>query len=487
MSAFDAATEAQLRVLQAGAMPETAVRARERKTPRAASKDSTLARFAGIAPDPENVLALRDDHPAILEGRTIFPNSVVGAFDSPRFLVSGHNSSKLGRDVRKGPWRGMPIFHLTLEERATCPRSCLQWATCYGNAMPYARRHDHTDPDFLPALKAEIVTLARQHRDGFAVRLHSLGDFYSVAYVQMWADLLDALPNLRCFGYTARREDADDEESRRIAKAVRWLTDQAWDVFAIRMSGRGGPQGAVVVDSAAEAGDAILCPAQTHRTEACATCALCWSSAAHDKAIAFLRHGMKRRQARVDRPTQGADAPPAAPRARKRNPEIAARNAEWRRRYEAGETLADIADQVTTPGHVRAGILSAGGEMRSRERAAQLRWAEASAKAALARQKSGALQSGVRPGEHADKSKPLADPRGFRPENNDRTTGRTDYTPLKFQKPIAFSPGEQEALVAAAIAEGKVTQCQPGHAFGATPQRTMVGATGRSNMAAIHR
>lgn len=258
---------------------------------RPVANDGTLARFATTAPRPDDVWRPSDDHAALAEARTLFPSTVVAPHASPAFLVSGHNNPKLGKEVRKGPWAGLPIYHLTLEERATCPRSCKQWATCFGNSMHLARRHDHAHPDFLPLLRAELVTLARKHGGSLALRLHTLGDFYSVEYVRFWADMLDLLPGLRIFGFTARRVDADDASSRQIALALRWLTEQAWDAFAIRFSGHDGPQGAIVVSEDDTRESIIMCPAQRHDTAACATCGLCWSETARGSTIAFLLHG----------------------------------------------------------------------------------------------------------------------------------------------------------------------------------------------------
>jgi len=255
----------------------------------------SLARFKNKAVDPSALQQLSPDNPALREGRTIFPSTVVGSFASPRLLVSGHNNPKLGKAVTKGERRGWPIFHLTLEERATCPRSCAQWSGCYGNAMHMARRHRHDAP-FLALLKAELTALAAENPRGFMVRLHTLGDFYSVAYLQFWADMLDQLPALHVFGFTARREDADDAESRRIAKGIRWLTGQAWDQFAIRFSRPDtAPQSSIVLDADSDDPAVIMCPAQKLAPEACASCGLCWAPAARDKTIGFLRHGMKRR------------------------------------------------------------------------------------------------------------------------------------------------------------------------------------------------
>src|SRR4051812_1807050 len=62
------------------------------------------------------------------------------ATNTDRVLISGHNSRKIGAAVTKGRWSGYPVFTLTLEERATCPRSCLHWLDCYGNKMNWPTR-----------------------------------------------------------------------------------------------------------------------------------------------------------------------------------------------------------------------------------------------------------------------------------------------------------------------------------------------------------
>lgn len=257
-------------------------------------KRSTMARFGAADIEPERVQDLKPDHAAVLEGRTLFPGSVVPSQESVRLLVSGHNNTKLGKEVLKGDRAGWPIFQLTLEERATCPTSCAVWAGCYGNAMPFARRH-RNDADLMRLLRGEVKATARLYPGGFLVRLHTLGDFFSVEYVLMWAELLATVPQLHVFGYTARREDAPDPETRKIAQAIAILTRAMWGRFAIRTShAEFGPQRSVVVMKDPELPEVIVCPAQKVKTEACATCGLCWAPSARDKTIAFLKHGMKR-------------------------------------------------------------------------------------------------------------------------------------------------------------------------------------------------
>ena len=241
---------------------------------------------------PERVTGLAPGHAALREGRTLFPTTVVDARDSQRLLVSGKNSRKLGDVVSKGPWAGWPIFHLTLEERATCPKSCQHWATCYGNGMPLARRHRH-GADLEGLLDQELEGLQKVYPEGFVVRLHQLGDFYSVDYVRRWAEWLDRFPALHVFGYTAWPLTSE------IGGKLRILAAKRWDRFAIRTSAPEslGGMDAVTAWKMPE-GDhteegAIVCPAQTGKTSCCGSCGLCWADAAKDRTIAFIAHGSR--------------------------------------------------------------------------------------------------------------------------------------------------------------------------------------------------
>jgi hypothetical protein len=128
---------------------------------------------------------------------------VIPAAKLPRLLKSGMNSRKIGKIVAKGPWKGFPIFTLTLEERATCPRSCQQWANCYGNNMHFAQRISD-DGTLTRRLWGELAALGAENPEGFLVRLHVLGDFYSEEYVAFWRAALEEFPQLRIFGFTAR-------------------------------------------------------------------------------------------------------------------------------------------------------------------------------------------------------------------------------------------------------------------------------------------
>lgn len=226
-----------------------------------------------------NPMVLPDHHQAVVEGHTLFRNRIADPRSMPRLLKSASNNKKIGSPIVRGKLIGVPVYTLTLEERATCPADCARWKDCYGNRMQWSSRISPT-PDLIPMLRAELIALARQH-GVFMVRLHVLGDFYSVEYVQFWHEMLRSLPGLNVYGYTARL-------SGPIKDAVDLLNchPRSW----IRFSD--GPESsfrAVTVDNVDQAAEAglIVCPAQTGQTDCCATCALCWAT---DKTIAFLRH-----------------------------------------------------------------------------------------------------------------------------------------------------------------------------------------------------
>jgi hypothetical protein len=228
-------------------------------------------------------LVLKPDHPAAQDARSFFSKAMRDAGQGP-VLKTGMYSGKLGARVTKGWWKGMPIYALKLEERATCPSSCRQWLTCYGNNMPFAHRYRH-GKELEYAILDEVGDLSRRHQRGFVVRLHDLGDFYSEHYAYLWGGLVGAYKQLHVFGYTARQDLKNDPTAR----AVKYLTDMYWPRFAIRWSdGVGTTRNTIAIEKASDRpDDAIICPAQTHRLERCGDCGLCWTT---ERRIAFLQH-----------------------------------------------------------------------------------------------------------------------------------------------------------------------------------------------------
>lgn len=248
--------------------------------------DGHQRRFLGLIDRNNRDLGLSPKHRAAVEGRTRFRRRIRDSSAAKHVLVSGENNRKIGRVVKKGPWAGMPITMLTLEERKTCPRTCEQWLNCYGNNMNWALRIEE-DGDFLIHLTSELLRLNAKHPKGFVVRLHVLGDFFSTEYVAFWKLALETMPALHVYGYTARPLDSD------IGAALWAIVRGNWTRFAMRWSNRGSKFAAseVVADESEAKG--VICPAELDEKRSCGTCGLCWASKRGAPAIpliSFLRH-----------------------------------------------------------------------------------------------------------------------------------------------------------------------------------------------------
>jgi hypothetical protein len=256
----------------------------------------SIARFRPYTHGPAHAdrdqARLKPDHPALREARTLFPSSVHDPAGKS-VLVSGHSNQKTGAMVMKGPWKGFPIYTITLEERATCPTSCHLWAECYGSAMPLAKRWQH-GPTFIKSLDQDLRRKAVLHPGGFACRVHVLGDFYSVEYAWSWMAWIDALPQLHVWGYTAHAPDSE------IGGILAMGNDRWPERWRMRFSGE--PTAPLSTMQATtiwrepeskRVPEGIVCPAQTGGTDACATCGLCWALPAASERIVFIGHGWR--------------------------------------------------------------------------------------------------------------------------------------------------------------------------------------------------
>ena len=139
--------------------------------------------------------------------------------------------------------------------------------------MPFAHRWQH-GPILEGRLHTELQALQAFYPEGFVVRLHVLGDFYSVPYVATWVAYLDEFSALHVYGYTAR------QPGTLIGDALAAINHFRWKV---RLSGRDTQ----VVEAFGPNDEGIQCPVQTKQTKKCGTCALCWST---DQLITFERH-----------------------------------------------------------------------------------------------------------------------------------------------------------------------------------------------------
>ena len=218
---------------------------------------------------------------------TMYPKSRRAVADCKSVLKQSKNK-KLSKDklpvIKKGKFKGYVIYTLTLEERATCPRYCYHWDNCYGNNMMFAHRIQH-GPELEAALQKEVAELCATYR-GVIIRLHVLGDFYSVEYVNLWDSLLGKHDNLAIWGFTGHSPDS-------------WIGFQILDIrergeygdrFNIRFSN--APDWQFSANSAdlfePVKNKSVICPEQTGATESCATCTICW--AAKDMQVLFQTH-----------------------------------------------------------------------------------------------------------------------------------------------------------------------------------------------------
>jgi hypothetical protein len=143
-------------------------------------------------------------------GHSQFTGQVMPIGDAlPLKLANSKIGTRTTREMFGAPV-GMPIYGLTLEERATCPVSCEHFrphventgaASCYGDNMRWAIRYS-VNRELMAAIEAQVSEL--NSRGPFLVRLHVLGDFPTVGYVMFWHRLLMAYDNLRVYGYTHR-------------------------------------------------------------------------------------------------------------------------------------------------------------------------------------------------------------------------------------------------------------------------------------------
>lgn len=218
---------------------------------------------------------LKPDNPVLTKAITIHPKAKRSPTDTT-LLKSVAGNKKMGKGdnvISKGHWAGMPMFQLSLEERATCPLTCKQWAKCFANNMAFAHRIDHTHPGFLEILAGEIHVLAIKFRHGFVIRPHVIGDYFSPEYAAFWIEQTALYPNLHIFGFT--HWERDSVIGRMI---MEWnKNDRVW----VRFSDQGGEMSANVE------GEGFDCPEQTGKTESCLTCGACWGTV---KPVRFKQH-----------------------------------------------------------------------------------------------------------------------------------------------------------------------------------------------------
>jgi len=224
---------------------------------------------------------------ASVKTTTIYPKSIKTPVGHKfKLLKPGSNNKKLGNIVTAKKWTGKRMFSLTLVERITCPESCHHWDDCYGNNMPFAHRFNTIG--LLHTLEDEVAALSKKYPEGIVIRLHVLGDFYSISYVAFWERILELYPNVCIYGYTARWYEP-------IQKAIAAMNRKWSNRCVIRYSRNRAyiPNDDILRDSwkfAAEesyVGPTFTCPEQLGTLPDCASCGACWIA---NKTVKFLSH-----------------------------------------------------------------------------------------------------------------------------------------------------------------------------------------------------
>jgi hypothetical protein len=261
--------------------------------------------------------ALTKTQIAAMNGKPLFLNKVKSVSDGmagSERVVKESTNSKLSKEITAPAWKDAKIYTVTLEERATCNRACLHWDDCYGNNMRNAVRYVADDAlirqmeNDLAHWQARTDKLnAKRSAKGlepvpFVVRLHVLGDFFSVGYVAQWAKWFGMFPSLRAWGYSHWNPGTEIGDALlSLREALGGLDARQGARFCIRFSdhdesGAGAmadtnPKAAELID----AGQAFICPEQTQSEERkagpnaihCGNCGLCWMSKKH---VIFQTH-----------------------------------------------------------------------------------------------------------------------------------------------------------------------------------------------------
>jgi hypothetical protein len=196
----------------------------------------------------------------------------------------GKRAHSAGRWI-KGVFKGLPLYSLTLEERTTCQSDCAIWNECYGNNMPFASRFDATIDNgelLMSVLEKELTKLDEQHKDGYSIRLHVLGDFFSIPYVMWWSDALEKHSGMKVYGYTHRTGD--------IGKAIDDTYLKYPGRFVIMQSDATVPTIRPIALMEKTPGSELLplCPEQAGKVNGCLDCGLCTNM--NIKGVKFIEH-----------------------------------------------------------------------------------------------------------------------------------------------------------------------------------------------------
>jgi len=222
--------------------------------------------------------SLSPTHQAIVKSQTMYRKNLHDAGNYKYDVIKASTNIKLGKKVTKGHLKGARIFTLTLEERATCDSECEHWLDCYGNNMPFGHRFKANDA-LMVSIERDLDKLDAKGKP-YLVRLHILGDFFSVEYILFWRRQLAKREYLNVYGYTR------NHPTKPLGYALQLVREQYGKRFAVRFSNY--PDDPFSAQSEHVSTGGVGCPVQMNRTDSCGTCTLCWEM--EDKSIIFYDH-----------------------------------------------------------------------------------------------------------------------------------------------------------------------------------------------------
>lgn len=227
-----------------------------------------------------------------------------------QMVAKKSTNSKLGKKVFRGTLEEYYIYTITFEERATCPRVCEHWKNCYGNNMRNGVRFGTRTEEERQAVIAQIekdlahwqkLTDKRNAERakkkiplapiGFLVRVHVLGDFFSVEYANMWRKWLNMFPSMVVFGYSRwLPEESEIGDALLSIRNEFGMNATTGGRFCLHFSSdKNHGSGALSADvdgvlDLVESGDAFICPEQQQSEErangpnpvTCGSCTKCF-------------------------------------------------------------------------------------------------------------------------------------------------------------------------------------------------------------------
>ena len=232
-------------------------------------------------------MQLQKTHKAIVNASTLYSASKFLIRNvtnyTPRVLKLSTNK-KLGKVVKKGKHKGKRILTLTLIERETCTDECEHYTTCYGNNMPFAHRFEVNEA-FMVRLESDIEYYVQKYPEGILIRLHVLGDFESIQYIEFWNRMLYTYSTIAIYGYSRNHITSKYKHISDIGYKIIRVRTTHKERFAIRFSNKIDEEYSANSRDITDKG--ITCLAQVKTDVSCSDCTLCWSS---KKAIGFITH-----------------------------------------------------------------------------------------------------------------------------------------------------------------------------------------------------